>query len=329
MRLNPFVIDGLVIDPPLVLAPIADVTDSPFRRICKRYPVGLVYSEMISSQSLVRKNKKTLDMTRFYGDEVPIALQIMGADPNVMADAARILQDLGANMVDINMGCPQPKVIKANSGAALLKDLNLAASIIRAVRKAITIPLSIKIRLGWDWDNLVHTQLAYIAQEEGVNLITIHARTRSQFFSGKAKWDEIKRAKERVKIPIIANGDVVSGETAVQCIIESCGDGLMIGRGALGSPWIFKEVYDHLTGIPKSSPSPEDIFRIILDHLALIEEFYGHPRSLYISRKHSAWYIKNYPGSAELRAKIHRAQSVDEIRELLTKFFEQVARMKG
>jgi tRNA-dihydrouridine synthase B len=322
MALNAIKIHNLTINPPVFLAPLAGITDGPFRRIVKKFPVGMVFSEMLSTQAVVRENKKTLKMAKFYPEERPFAIQIMGSNPEFMRDSAMKFQDLGASIIDINMGCPQSKVIKTFSGAALLKDLKLAEIIIKQVKKSIKIPLSIKIRLGWDEKSFVHTEIARIAEDNGVDLITVHGRTRSQFFSGQANWEEIKKVKERVKIPVIANGDIISPETAKKCLESSQADGIMVGRGAIGRPWLFDSIVKYLqTGEISPEPSNEEKFFIITEHLNNIESHYNYPISVFLSRKHAAWHTKRSENGSAIRDKIHRATSINEIRDLLKSFF--------
>jgi len=322
MALNAIKIQNTLINPPVFLAPLAGITDGPFRRIAKKFPIGMVFSEMLSTQAVVRENEKTLKMAKFYPEESPFAIQIMGAKPDFMRDSAMKFEELGASMIDINMGCPQPKVVKTFSGAALLKDLRLAEEIIKKVKKSIKIPLSIKIRLGWDIKNLVHTRIARIAEDNGVDLITVHGRTRSQFFSGNANWDEIRKVRECVKIPLIANGDIISNETAQKCLEISGADGIMVGRAAIGRPWLFAEIVRFLEkGEVIGEPSSEVKFSIIMEHLEYIKSQYNFPVSLFLSRKHASWYTKRIQNSSLIRDKIHRAESFDEIKALLKIIF--------
>jgi tRNA-dihydrouridine synthase B len=324
MALNAIKLQNITINPPVFLAPLAGVTDGPFRRIVKKFPVGMVFSEMLSTQAVVRENEKTLKMAKFYPEEAPFAIQIMGSKPEFMRDSAMKFQDLGAAMIDINMGCPQAKVIKTSAGAALLKDLKLAEDIIKNVKKSIKIPLSIKIRLGWDLKDLVHTKLARIAEDNGVDLITVHGRTRSQFFSGHVNWEEIRRVKECVKMPVIANGDIISPETARKCIEVSGADGIMVGRAAVGRPWLFESIVKFLeTGELIPEPTNEMKFSLIMKHLEYIESHYNYPVSVFLSRKHASWHTKKIQNGALIRDKIHRAESIDEIRGLLEGYYSK------
>lgn len=309
-------------DFPLLLAPLAGITDHPFRKIAMDFGAGLCVTEMLASQAMIRKNKKSLLMTSSISKERVLA-QISGADPFVMAETARFLEDQGAIGIDINMGCPQPKVVKTNAGAALMKNELLAGQIMEQVRNAVAIPVSVKMRLGWDMHNINAIRLSLIAQDTGIDFITIHARTRSQMFSGKAQWELIKPIKEVLKIPVIANGDIIDVKSAVDCLSASNADGLMIGRAALGRPWIFHELKTFFaTGTVEPPLSVSKQYAVVMAHLNDIFDFYGMPSAVWMARKHLSWYSKGLRGGAGFRDKTNRLENWQELIETVRQFYE-------
>ena len=301
----------------LMLAPMAGITDAPFRALARRFRAGLVVTEMISAQAVVYKNRKTLKMAQPWRDEHPVAIQLFGHDPGIMASAAMEMESLGADLIDINMGCPQRKIVKAGSGAALMKEPGLAANIVESVRQAVTIPVTVKIRLGWDDSSHNCVEFARQMERAGACLVVVHGRTRSQMFSGRADWKEIRSVKEALKIPVVANGDVTDIRSAAACLKTTGADALMIGRASLGRPWIFQEI---LEGDPVT---PEEKIRCILDHLGMIEEHYGPVTGLILAKKHVCWYSQGLPHGAKFRQQVHRLTEFSRLKELTAHFFER------
>ncbi|MCD4754419.1 MAG: tRNA dihydrouridine synthase DusB [Deltaproteobacteria bacterium] len=316
-------IGPVVLPNPVFLAPMAGITDYPFRRLVRSFGAGLVVSEMISSQALVRNSARSVRMAGTAEEEFPLAVQISGSDPVIMAEAARINESLGAAIIDINMGCPQRKIVKTGAGASLMRDEVPAARVIEAIVKAVSVPVTVKIRLGWDHKSINGAGIAKIAQDSGASLVAVHGRTRSRMFSGKADWSAIKRVKEAVSIPVIANGDIQSPKDASLCLEVSGADGIMVGRGALGRPWLFDQILHFLkTGKDKSPPSLEDQYAVAKKHFEHIVDFYGFPVGLWLSRKHLAWYTKGLYGSALFRKSLNNTKSIDEVKELFRRFYE-------
>ena len=316
-------IGQVVLSNPLFLAPMAGITDYPFRCLARSFGAGLVVSEMIASQAIVRNSARSVRMASTAEEEFPLAVQISGSDPVVMAEAARINESLGAAIIDINMGCPQRKIVKNGAGASLMRDEVLAARVIEAIVSAVSIPVTVKIRLGWDHRSINAIRIAKIAQDSGASLITVHGRTRSQMFLGKADWSAIRSVKEAVSIPVIANGDIQSPSDASLCLEVSGADRIMIGRGALGSPWLFDQILHFLkTGEDKRPPDLEDQYAVARKHFEHIVDFYGFPVGLWLSRKHLAWYTKGLHGSTLFRKSLNDTKSFDEVKELLRRFYE-------
>ncbi|HAK60001.1 MAG TPA: tRNA dihydrouridine synthase DusB [Nitrospiraceae bacterium] len=314
---------------PLVLAPMAGITDLPFRIICRELGAGLVYSEMVSAEALIRNQGKTFTLLRSDPAEKPVAFQIFGSRPASMAAAARILSQRPLDCIDINMGCPVPKVLKSGSGSALLRDLTLAREIMDAVVGASAVPVTVKIRLGWDANSIIALDLAQAAEAAGVAAVTIHARTRSQGFSGSADWSMIKAVKDAVGIPVIGNGDVRSGPDAGKMRDETGCDGIMIGRACQGNPWIFREAKQFLeTGTPPAPPTPQEKEETIHRHLEEIVALRGEHVGVREMRKHLCWYSKGLPGGAEFRTRVNQLTKVDEVKEEVTAFFADPVMLK-
>lgn len=319
---KPFTVRNLKVDFPVLLAPLAGITDYPFRKLVMGFEAGLCVTEMLASQAMVRKNRKSVLMTSSIQRE-RVLTQICGADSAVMAKTARMLEDQGALGIDINMGCPQPKVVKTNAGAALMKNELLAGRIMEEVRKAVAIPVSVKMRLGWDTNSMNALRLAQIAQETGIDFITIHARTRSQMFSGKAQWELIKPIKDAIRIPVIANGDVTDIESAVNCLRISKADGIMIGRASLGRPWLFFEIRTYFeTGTVGPSLPVHKQYEVVMAHIQDIFDFYGMPTAVWMARKHLSWYSKGLRGGAAFRDRINRMENWTEIVKSVKSFYE-------
>lgn len=304
---------------PLVLAPMAGVTDMPFRVLAKEFGVGLVVSEMVSAKGLIYNNKKTIELLTINDHERPVAIQIFGNQPEEMACAAKIVESLGADIIDINMGCPVPKIVNNGEGSALMKTPKLAYEIMARVADNLKIPLTVKIRAGWDETNLNAVELALLAEQAGVQAIAIHARTRAQFYSGQANWKIIKEVKSAVKIPVIANGDIKSPEDAMQVIAETNCDAIMIGRAAEGNVWIFEQMLAKINNNPLPvMPTVEIRLQTLLRHLSMLVDFKGEKLAVREMRRHSASYTKGLPYAAEYRNLFNTLESENDF-ILLTK----------
>lgn len=310
---------------PVILAPMAGVTDPPFRKIVSRYRPGLICGEMISTMALHYNSKKTLELIGVEEAVRPLSIQIFGSDPQVMAEAARFIEAAGADIIDINMGCPVPKVVKNGEGAALLNNLPLARRIIESVVNAVRMPVSVKCRLGWDQDHLVASELAELAEASGASMIAVHARTREQYYHGRADWEQIAIVKQRVSIPVIGNGDVDSPQAAKAMLTQTNCDGVMIGQAAMGRPWIFGQIATYLEKevlIP--DPTLDERFEIIKDHLALQVAYVGEERAIREMRKHLAWYFKGYPGAARVRDRVNHLVSLKEILTAIEEYKNEI-----
>ncbi len=290
----------------LLLAPMAGITDLPFRRLCRRMGAGLAVSEMVSANAALRTTPKTLRRLDFAGEPGPRSVQILGTDPQAMADAARRNLDLGADIIDINMGCPAKKVCNVAAGSALLRDEGRVATILEAVVKAVPVPVTLKIRTGWDPQSRNGVRIARIAEESGIRALTVHGRTRACGFAGEAEYGTIAEIKQRVTIPVIANGDIDSPEKALQVLAQTGADGLMIGRAARGRPWIFREIGEFLvSGRRLPAPTATERLALLREHLHGLYAFYGERQGVRVARKHIAWYCRGVPDGAEFRQRIN------------------------
>ena len=307
----------------LILAPMAGVTNRPFRMICKEYGAGMVCTEMASARAMFHNDLKTKRLLNTDGEKRPISMQIFGSDEESMAYAAEHVSEI-ADILDINMGCPAPKVVKNGDGSKLLLDLEKAESILKTVIAHSKVPVTLKIRKGWDKENIVAVEMAKIAESVGISAITIHGRTRSEFYTGKADLDIIKQVKESVHIPVIGNGDVVDGETAKRMFEYTGVDGIMIGRGTFGRPWIFKEIMEYLeTGKKMEEPTNQEKLKIIEKHIDLAVEEKGEIAVKEL-RKHIAWYTKNLKNSSEFRNSINKIETKEELINKIEEYFKSL-----
>ena len=306
----------------LILAPMAGVTDLPFRIIVEKFNPGLVCTEMVSSKALFYDDEKTKQLLKCDGEKRPISMQIFGSDPETMGFATKYVSKL-ADIVDINMGCPAPKVVKNGDGSKLLLNLNKVEEIVKAVVANSKVPVTLKYRKGWDNNNIVACEVAKIAEKNGISAITIHGRTRDEFYSGKVDLDIIKKVKESVNIPVIGNGDIIDEESAKNMFEYTGVDGIMIGRGTMGNPWIFEQIQHYLkTGEKLLSPTNKEKYEILREHIELDIFYKGETVALNEMRKHIAWYTKNMPNSSTFRNYINKIETKDELISTIKNFFE-------
>ena len=302
----------------LVLAPMAGVTDLPFRLLCKEQGAGLLCMEMVSAKAIYFNNKNTEELLTIDDREPPVSLQLFGSDPDIISEMAKKIENRPFSILDINMGCPVPKVAGNGEGSALMKNPKLVEEIVSKTAKAIKKPVTVKIRKGFDDEHINAVEIARIAEAAGAAAVAVHGRTREQYYSGKADWDIIRQVKEAVKIPVIGNGDVTSPEAARQLMETTGCDGIMIGRGAQGNPWIFRQIlYWMETGEEEPKPDLEEVKAMILRHAKMLVEYKGAYTGIREMRKHVAWYTAGYPNSAKLRARVNEIESLEALEHLI------------
>ena len=320
MKIGPHLLES-----PVIAAPMAGVTDQPFRNLCRKLGAALAVSEMVTSNTKLWKSKKTQFRLNHIGEDAPRAVQIAGTDPLQMAEAAKLNADLGAEIIDINMGCPAKKVCKAAAGSALLRDEPLVASILHTVVTSVDIPVTLKIRTGWSEESKNAIQIAKIAEEHGIQALTIHGRTRNDFFNGVAEYETIAEVKSAIKIPIIANGDIDSPKKAFEVLKFTHADAVMIGRAAQGNPWIFREIAHYLrTKEEMPLPTINERKDILLEHLGELYNFYGEERAVRLARKHVSWYLGDLPGSREFRSVFNALESGKTQVNAIIEFLDQM-----
>ena len=314
-------IGNVILENGIFLAPMAGVTDLPFRLLCKEHGCGLMYTEMVSAKGLYYEDKKTGMLLQIDPREKPVAVQIFGSDPDIMARVAGAAAGTGACIIDINMGCPTPKIVKNGEGSALMLKPELVGKIVKAVSQAVDLPVTVKIRKGWDEAHINACTIAQVAEENGAKAVTVHGRTREQFYSGKADWDIIKQVKESVSIPVIGNGDITSPQDAKRMMDYTGCDGVMIGRGAQGNPWIFSRVRHYLQhGELLEEPSPKERIETAVRHARLLVEYKGEYVGIREARKHIAWYIKGLRNSSRVKEMINQINTFEQMENLLNEY---------
>ncbi|MEJ2699199.1 MAG: tRNA dihydrouridine synthase DusB [Desulfuromonadales bacterium] len=313
-------ISHLQLDNPIILAPMAGITDLPYRRVMKRFGAGMVFTEMVSANGLVREGRRTRELLRSTPDERPLGIQLFGDDPQVLARAAGMVNGDG-DLLDINLGCPVNKVVRSGAGSALLRDPCRVGKIVAAVRRAVALPLTVKLRSGWDSSSVNYLEVARIAVSEGADAVTLHPRTRSQGFGGRSDWEQIRRLKESIPVPVIGSGDIFTAGEALAMFEGTGCDGVMIGRGGYGNPWLFGEILAAREGRSFSPPTALERLETARWHLELFLETFGPRKALFDMRKHLCWYSRGLPGAAAFRTAVNHLQSLEEMKMAMGEFF--------
>ena len=322
MYLHELKIGNVTLKNNILLAPMAGITNLPFRIICEQYEPGLVYTEMVSSKGLFYHDLKTAQLLNIKNETRPVAVQIFGNDIETMSYAAKEVSKI-ADIIDINMGCPAPKVVKNGDGSKLMLNLELAGKIIESVVNAATVPVTVKMRKGWDSAHITAIELAKIAEEKGAKAVTIHGRTRDEFYTGTADWEIIKQVKQAISIPVIGNGDIKTKEDAKKIFEQTNVDGIMVGRGTIGNPWIFREIRQYLNGDLVTEVTKEEELQIILKHIMLQVEFLGENTGIKEMRKHMAYYLKNLPNASSIRQQINQIETKKELEDCIITYFQK------
>jgi len=318
-KLSPITLGDITIDTPVFLAPMSGISDLPFRNLVQSFGAGLVFSEMIASREMINHSAETLRMSTPHNRDYPLAVQLAGCDPDVMAEAAKMNEGRGASIIDINFGCPVKKIVKKYAGSALMQDEDLATAIMDAVVKAVSIPVTMKTRLGWDADNLNAPSLCKKAEDVGIQMITIHGRTREQLYTGTADWNAVRAVRDAISLPLIVNGDIETINDVELALQQSGADGVMIGRGCQGKPWFIFQVMEYArTGI--MPPAPNNLSDIILSHYDAMIDYYGDVKGVAIARKHLAWYVTGMEGANEFRAGMNKVKDPEIVKTQLREF---------